>query len=57
VTIEQVEEDKLLGITLDGQLSCSSLIEKVVGEMGRAISVKKHHEYACQSILVVLMRD
>ena len=39
VTIDQVEEAKLLGITLDGQLSWSTHIDKVVMRMGRGISV------------------
>ena len=34
MTLEQVEEAKLLGVTLDGQLSWSSQIDKVVVKMG-----------------------
>jgi hypothetical protein len=41
VTIEQVEEAKLLGMTLDGQLSWLSHIDKVVVKMGRGMSVIK----------------
>jgi hypothetical protein len=39
VAIEQVVEAKLLSITLDGQLSWSSHIDKVVVKMGRGMSV------------------
>ncbi|KAK6320212.1 hypothetical protein J4Q44_G00093190 [Coregonus suidteri] len=41
VTIEQIEEAKLLGIALDGQLSWSSHVDKVVVKMGRGMSVIK----------------
>jgi hypothetical protein len=41
VTIEQVEEAELLRGTLDGQLSWSSHIDKVVVKMGRGMSVIK----------------
>jgi hypothetical protein len=41
VTIEQVEEDKLLGITLDDQLSWASYIDTVVVKMERGMSVIK----------------
>jgi hypothetical protein len=37
----QVEEDKLLRMTLDGQLSWASHIDKVVVKMGRGMSVRK----------------
>ena len=38
VSIEQVEEAELLGETLDGQLSWSSHIDKVIVKMGRGMS-------------------
>ena len=41
VTIEQVEEPKFLGITLDGQLSRASHIDNVFVKMGRGMSVIK----------------
>jgi hypothetical protein len=40
VTIKQVEEAKLLGITLDGQLSWSNPIDKVAVKKGRGMSYK-----------------
>ena len=45
VTIEQVEEAKLLGRTLDGQLSWSSHIDKVVVKMGTGMSVIKSYAF------------
>jgi hypothetical protein len=41
VAIEQVEEIKLIGLTLDGQLSWSSHIVKVVVKLERGMSVIK----------------
>ena len=38
---DEVEEAKLLSITLDGQLSCSNHIDKVVMKIGRCMSVIK----------------
>ena len=38
VTIEQVEEAKLPGLTLNGQLLWSSHIDKVAVKMGRGMS-------------------
>jgi hypothetical protein len=42
VTIEQVEEAELLGVILDGQLSWSSQIDKVVVKMGSVCLLLKY---------------
>ena len=41
VAVEQVEDNKLLGITLDCKLSWSKHIDSMVVKMGRALSVIK----------------
>jgi hypothetical protein len=39
VEIEQVEETKLLGVTLDCKLSWSKHIDATVAKMGRGLSI------------------
>ena len=41
VAVEQVEETKLLGVTLDCKLSCSKHIDSMVVKMGRGLSILK----------------
>jgi hypothetical protein len=41
VAVEQVEETKLLGVTLDCKLSWSKNIDSMVVKMGRGLSVIK----------------
>jgi hypothetical protein len=51
VVIEQVEETKLLGVTLDCKLSWSKHIDATVAKMGRGLSIIKH----CSAILTILL--
>jgi hypothetical protein len=48
VPIEQVEEAKLLGITLDGQLSWASDIDNVVVKMCSDTVIKRYSEFFTQ---------
>jgi hypothetical protein len=49
VAVEQVEETKLLGVTLDCKLSWSKYIDEMVGNMGRGLSViKTSHSKFCR---------
>ena len=41
VDVEQVEETKLLGVTLDCKLSCSKYIDSMVVKMERGLSIIK----------------
>ena len=41
VAVEQVEETKLLGVTLDCELSWSKHIDSMVAKMGRGLAVIK----------------
>jgi hypothetical protein len=41
VAVEQVEETKLLGVTLDCKLSWSKQTDSMVVKMGRGLSIRK----------------
>ena len=57
VTIEQVEEAKLLGIILDGQLSWASHIDKVIVKMGRGIAaIKRCSAFFIQKLTVRVVK-
>ena len=49
VAVEQVEENKLLGVTLDCKLSRSKHIDSVVVLMGRGLSVIKRWGEVCHN--------
>ena len=51
VAIEQVEEIKLLGVTLDCKLTWSKHIDAKEAKMGRGLSVIKH----CSEVLQALV--
>ena len=50
VSVEQVEETKLLGITLDCKLSWSKHIDSMVVKMGRGLAIIKR----CSAFLTLL---
>jgi hypothetical protein len=53
VEIEQVEETKLLGVTLECKLSWPKHIDATVAKMGRGLSIIKH----CSAFLSLSTRQ
>ena len=52
VTIEPVEEDEPLGVTLDGPLSWSSHTDKVDVKMGRSMAVLKTCSFCASKMCI-----